>query len=143
MPPWVTHKGFPPDRRPVHHTRTCHRVQTACVPAPFFSPPKPVKCLCLFLMLATRNSEDKETAVLTDCRHKCVNLGTFFGKKQNKTKSDCLGASFPLFLGILEGAHADTRNRGSCCSGSLARGHSARGQWGVGIQCIIETERET
>lgn len=31
---------------------------------------------------ATRNSEDKETAVLTDCRHKCVNLGKFFKKKK-------------------------------------------------------------
>lgn len=35
-------------------------------------------------MLATRNSKDKETAVLTDCRQKCVNLGKFLKKKKKK-----------------------------------------------------------
>lgn len=35
-------------------------------------------------MLATRNSKDKGTAVLTDCRQKCVNLGKFFKKEKKK-----------------------------------------------------------
>lgn len=56
-----------------------------CMFSGLVSPPlKPVKCLCLFLMLATRNLEVKETAVLTDCRQKCVNLGKFFFLKKKK-----------------------------------------------------------
>lgn len=47
-----------------------------------FPPLNPPKFLWLLLMLAERNSEDKETAVLTDCRQKCVNLGKFLKKKK-------------------------------------------------------------
>lgn len=87
-------------------------------------------------MLATRNSRDRETAVLTDCRQKCVNLGKFLKKKK-------VTALVHPFSGSWKEPMQTPENRGWHCSGSLARGQSARELRGVWIECIVETERET